>query len=63
MVTHKDIPLCVLLQLVWRADSDGPNQAVQLILDQQLCQEHIPRSVMLLRSHGIVSTEGSVQSI
>ena len=48
VVADEDVSLCVLLQLSWQADGDGPNQAIQLILNQHLCQEHIPRCVVLL---------------
>ncbi len=48
VVTHKDIPLCVLIQLSWWADGDRPKQAIQFILSQHLCQENVPRCVVLL---------------
>ena len=48
VIAHKDVSLCVLVQLARRADGDGPNQAVQLILNQHLRQEHIPCSVVIL---------------
>ena len=48
VVTDKDIPLRLLVQLRWRADDHRPQQAVQLILSPELCQEDISRCVMLL---------------
>lgn len=49
VVAHEDIPIRMLLQFRWQADSHGPKQAVRLILRHQLCQEHIPRCVVLLQ--------------
>ena len=48
VVAHEDIPIRMLLQLQWQAHSDWPKQAIRLILRYQLCQEHIPRCVVLL---------------
>lgn len=53
MVADKDVPpgnVFLLVQLSWRADSNRPQQAIWLILNQHLRQEDIPRSVMLLHA-------------